>query len=179
MGTDRVLMDMKTQPDVVLEAVQKCTDYTCQLSELFFNEGACDALCIDNLWSNNVIMKLHKYPPFPQPRMNAVIEKRAVRDIEETGIIPIEIVEDIGVTLEVPVEGCLQCKRCKEECPEHALVTVEKEGDYFISCSTQDCLGTSCRRCARTCPVKAIDFKNVVPLNVNVIQKDNMTGGVY
>jgi len=64
MGADRVLMDMKTQPDVVLEAVQKCSDYICQLSELFFNEGACDALCIDNLWSNNVIMSEEDYWKF-------------------------------------------------------------------------------------------------------------------
>jgi corrinoid protein of di/trimethylamine methyltransferase len=64
MGADRVLMDMKTQPDVVLEAVQKCTDYVCQLSELFFNEDACDALCIDNLWSNNVIMSEQDYWKF-------------------------------------------------------------------------------------------------------------------
>lgn len=64
MGADRILMDMKTQPDVVLEAVQKCTDYVCQLSELFFSEGACDALCIDNLWSNNVIMSEQDYWKF-------------------------------------------------------------------------------------------------------------------
>lgn len=64
MGADRVLMDMKTQPDVVLEAVQKCSDYICQLSELFFNEGACDALCVDNLWSNNVIMSEEDYWKF-------------------------------------------------------------------------------------------------------------------
>ena len=111
--------------------------------------------------------------------MNAVMEKRAIRDIEEAGITPIEIVEDIGVTLEVPVERCLHCKRCNEECPEHALITVEKEGDYFISCSTQDCLGTSCRRCARICPVKAIDFKRSVALNVNILQKDHMTEEIY
>jgi corrinoid protein of di/trimethylamine methyltransferase len=64
MGADRVLMDMKTQPDVVLEAVQKCSDYICQLSELFFNEDACDALCVDNLWSNNVIMSEDDYWKF-------------------------------------------------------------------------------------------------------------------
>ncbi|MCC4769948.1 methyltransferase [Methanosarcina sp. DH2] len=64
MGADRILMDMKTQPDVVLEAVQKCTDYICQLTELFFSEGACDALCIDNLWSNNVIMSEQDYWKF-------------------------------------------------------------------------------------------------------------------
>ncbi|WP_340818511.1 methyltransferase cognate corrinoid protein [Methanolobus sp. WCC4] len=64
MGADRVLMDMKTHPDVVLEAVQKCTDYICQVSELFFEEGACNALCIDNLWSNNVIMDEDDYWKF-------------------------------------------------------------------------------------------------------------------
>ncbi|MDG6245066.1 MAG: methyltransferase cognate corrinoid protein [Methanolobus sp.] len=64
MGADRVLMDMKTHPDVVLEAVQKCTDYICQVSELFFEEGACNALCIDNLWSNNVIMSEEDYWKF-------------------------------------------------------------------------------------------------------------------
>jgi corrinoid protein of di/trimethylamine methyltransferase len=64
MGADRVLMDMKTHPDVVLEAVQKCTDYICQVSELFFAENACNALCIDNLWSNNVIMGEDDYWKF-------------------------------------------------------------------------------------------------------------------
>ncbi|WP_406662356.1 uroporphyrinogen decarboxylase family protein [Methanolobus sp. ZRKC3] len=64
MGADRVLMDMKTNPDVVLEAVQKCTDYICQVSELFFEEDACNALCIDNLWSNNVIMDEADYWKF-------------------------------------------------------------------------------------------------------------------
>ncbi|WP_292464374.1 methyltransferase cognate corrinoid protein [Methanolobus sp.] len=64
MGADRVLMDMKTHPDVVLEALQKCTDYICQVSELFFEESACNALCIDNLWSNNVIMSEEDYWKF-------------------------------------------------------------------------------------------------------------------
>jgi corrinoid protein of di/trimethylamine methyltransferase len=64
MGADRVLMDMKTHPDVVLEAVQKCTDYICQVSEAFFEEDACNALCIDNLWSNNVIMDEADYWKF-------------------------------------------------------------------------------------------------------------------
>ncbi|ADE36978.1 uroporphyrinogen decarboxylase family protein [Methanohalophilus mahii] len=64
MGADRVLMDMKTNPDVVLEALQKCTDYVCQVSEAFFEEDACDALCVDNLWSNNIIMDEEDYWKF-------------------------------------------------------------------------------------------------------------------
>ncbi len=132
--------------------------YTCELS--YWTEGMSMKLY-------KKYMKMYKYPPFPEPVENAVMEKRAARDIEETGNAPIEIVEDIGITLEVPVEGCLNCKRCNEECPENALVTVEKEGRSFVSCSTQDCLGTSCRRCVRACPINAIDFKDIAALGIN------------
>lgn len=132
--------------------------YTCELS--YWTEGMSMKLY-------KKYMKMYKYPPFPEPVENAVMEKRAARDIEETGNAPIEIVEDIGITLEVPVEGCLNCKRCNEECPGNALVTVEKEGRSFVSCSTQDCLGTSCRRCVRACPVNAIDFKDIAALSIN------------
>ncbi|MFZ2498981.1 methylamine methyltransferase corrinoid protein reductive activase [Methanosarcina sp.] len=144
--------------------------YTCELS--YWTEGM-------NMKLYKKFMKMYKYPPFPEPVENAIMEKRAAKDIEETGNVPVEIVGDIGITLEVPVAHCLDCRRCNEECPENALVTIEKEGGYFVSCSTQDCLGTSCRRCARACPIKAIDFKNIVSLGVNGLQRDNMTGGVY
>ncbi|KKG13670.1 methylamine utilization protein [Methanosarcina sp. 2.H.T.1A.6] len=144
--------------------------YTCELS--YWTEGMSMKLY-------KKFMRMYKYPPLPEPVENAVLEKRAAKDIEETGDVPIEIVEDVGITLEVPVEGCLYCKRCNEECPENALVTIEKNGSFFASCRTQDCLGTSCRRCVRACPIKAIDFKNIAALSVNGLQRDSMTGGVY
>ncbi|KKH49842.1 methylamine utilization protein [Methanosarcina sp. 1.H.T.1A.1] len=144
--------------------------YTCELS--YWTEGM-------NMKLYKKFMRMYKYPPLPEPVENAVLEKRAAKDIEETGNVPVEIVEDVGITLEVPVEGCLYCKRCNEECPENALVTIEKNGSFFASCRTQDCLGTSCRRCVRACPIKAIDFKNIAALSVNGLQRDSMTGGVY
>lgn len=144
--------------------------YTCELS--YWTEGM-------NMKLYKKFMRMYKYPPLPEPVENAVLEKRAAKDIEETGDVPVEIVEDVGITLEVPVEGCLQCSRCNEECPENALVTIEKNGSFFASCRTQDCLGTSCRRCVRACPIKAIDFKNIAALSVNGLQRDSMTGGVY
>ncbi len=55
---------MKTHPDVVLRQFKNVTDYICQVSELFFEENACNALCIDNLWSNNVIMSEEDYWKF-------------------------------------------------------------------------------------------------------------------
>jgi methylamine methyltransferase corrinoid activation protein len=144
--------------------------YTCELS--YWTEGM-------NMKLYKKFMRMYKYPPLPEPVENAVLEKRAAKDIEETGDVPVEIVENVGITLEVPVEGCLQCSRCNEECPENALVTIEKNGSFFASCRTQDCLGTSCRRCVRACPIKAIDFKNIAALSVNGLQRDSMTGGVY
>ena len=144
--------------------------YTCELS--YWTEGM-------SMKMYKKFMKMYKYPPFPEPVENAGMEKRVARDIEETGIAPIQIVEDIGITLEVPVEGCLHCERCNEECPENALITVEKEGRPFVSCSSQDCLGTSCRRCVQACPIKVIDFKKVSALGVNGLHADSFTGGVY
>lgn len=144
--------------------------YTCELS--YWTEGMSMKLY-------KKFFKMYKYPPLPEPAENAEMEKKVTRDIEETGNVPVEIVEDVGITIVVPVEGCLQCSRCNEECPENALVTIEKNGSFFASCRTQDCLGTSCRRCVRACPIKAIDFKNIAALSVNGPQRSGMTGGVY
>ena len=144
--------------------------YTCELS--YWTEGM-------NMTMYRKFMKLYRYPPFPEPVEDAVMEKRVSRDIEETGSVAVEIVEEIGTTLEVPVEGCLLCKRCNEECPENALVTIEKNGFRFASCSTQNCLGTSCRRCVRVCPVKAIDFKNISSLSAKELQRNDVSEEVY
>ncbi|MGB9929297.1 MAG: methylamine methyltransferase corrinoid protein reductive activase [Methanosarcina sp.] len=144
--------------------------YTCELS--YWTEGM-------NMKLYKKFMKMYKYPPFPEPVENAVLEKKVAKDIQETENFPVEIVEDIGITIEVPVEGCLQCHRCNNECPEHAITTIEKNGFTFASCKTQDCLGTSCRRCVRACPIKAIDFKNITVLSSNNFQRDDITGGIY
>lgn len=64
MGASRVFMDMQTNPKLVLEALEKCADYVCAVTERFFEEDACDGLCVDNLWSNNVIMSYDDYWKF-------------------------------------------------------------------------------------------------------------------
>lgn len=124
-------------------------------------------------------MRLYKYPPFPEPVQAPILEKRAAKDIEETGNANVEIVEDIGTKLEVTLDDCLLCGRCSEECPENALVTIEKNGSRFASCITQNCLGTSCRRCVQACPVNAIDFKNIATLSTTGLQGRSVTEEVY
>ncbi|TDQ67609.1 corrinoid protein of di/trimethylamine methyltransferase [Methanimicrococcus blatticola] len=64
MGADRVLYDMKTNPGDVHKALDKITDFVCEVSTEFFDQGAADAICVDNLWSNNVIMSADQYWEF-------------------------------------------------------------------------------------------------------------------
>lgn len=182
LAREIALDESKLEEVIALAGTIKADHLMMATSETFKNIYACEL----SYWIEGMsmelykkFMKMYKYPPFPEPVKNASMEKRAAKDIEETGNVPIEIVEDIGITLEVPVEGCLHCKRCNEECPENALVSVEKEGRTFVSCSTQDCLGTSCRRCVRACPIKVIDFKNISALGVDGLQADRFTDGVY
>jgi methylamine methyltransferase corrinoid protein reductive activase len=182
LARELILNESRLEEVIALAGTIKADHLMMATSETFKNIYTCEL----SYWTEGMSMKLYKkffkmykYPPIPEPVENAVMEKRAVRDIEEIGNVPVEIVEDVGITIEVPVEGCLQCSRCNEECPENALVTIEKNGSFFASCRTQDCLGTSCRRCVRACPIKAIDFKNIAALSVNGLQRGSMTGGIY
>ncbi|WNY23774.1 Glutamate mutase sigma subunit [Methanimicrococcus hongohii] len=64
MGADRVLHDMKTNPEDVHKALERITGFVNEISTAFFDEGAADAICVDNLWSNNVIMSADQYWEF-------------------------------------------------------------------------------------------------------------------
>lgn len=182
LARELILNESRLEEVIALAGTIKADHLMMATSETFKNIYTCEL----SYWTEGMSMKLYKkffkmykYPPLPEPVENAVMEKRVVKDIEETGNVPVEIVEDVGITIEVPVKGCLQCSRCNEECPENALVTIEKNGSFFASCRTQDCLGTSCRRCVRACPIKAIDFKNIAIQTTNGLQKGGITGGVY
>ncbi|AKB75873.1 methylamine methyltransferase corrinoid protein reductive activase [Methanosarcina lacustris Z-7289] len=178
-----ILLDESRLEEVIaLAGTIKADHLMMATSETFKNIYTCEL----SYWTEGMSMKLYKkffkmykYPPLPEPVENAVMEKRVVRDIEDTGSVPVEIVEDVGITIEFRVEGCIQCGLCNEECPENALVTIERNGSFFASCRTQDCLGTSCRRCARICPIKAIDFKNIAIQTTSELQKSGITGGIY
>ena len=182
LARELILDESRLEEVIALAGTIKADHLMMATSETFKNIYTCEL----SYWTEGMSMKLYKkffkmykYPPLPEPVEDAAMEKRAARDIEETGNVPVEIVEDIGITIEVPLKSCLQCRRCNEECPENALVTIEKNGNFFASCRTQDCLGTSCRRCVRACPIKAIDFKNIAVLSTNGLQKGGLTGGIY
>ncbi len=64
MGTERVLEDMKNNPRVVHKALEKTTEYCCEVTKKFFEEDACEMLCVDYLWSNDVIIDSDMYWEF-------------------------------------------------------------------------------------------------------------------
>jgi corrinoid protein of di/trimethylamine methyltransferase len=64
MGTERVLEDIRTNPRVVHRALERVTEYCCEVTRKFFEEDACDLLCVDYLWSNDVIIDAETYWEF-------------------------------------------------------------------------------------------------------------------
>jgi methylamine methyltransferase corrinoid protein reductive activase len=106
------------------------------------------------------LLKVYKLPELPAPVEDPVIEKRVRKDISETGTGQVEVIEDIGVTLEELAVGCIMCHRCEKECPEQAIF-IKADDDLFAEYNTLKCLGTACKRCVNACPVHAIDYKEI------------------
>lgn len=106
------------------------------------------------------LVKMSKLPELPASVEDPVIEKRVQKDISETVTLQIEVIEDIGVTLEEIAVGCIMCHRCEKECPEKAIF-IKSDGDFIAEYNTMKCLGTACKRCVSVCPVHAIDYKEI------------------
>jgi len=61
MGATRVLSDLRTNPDVVLKALEKTTEYCKEMAKMMFEEAQPDNLCLVTLWTNNVILGADEY----------------------------------------------------------------------------------------------------------------------
>lgn len=61
MGATRVLSDLRTNPDVVLKALDKTTTYVEEIMKGMFEEAQPDNLCMVTLWTNNVILSEDEY----------------------------------------------------------------------------------------------------------------------
>ncbi|AKB13688.1 MAG TPA: methylamine methyltransferase corrinoid protein reductive activase [Methanosarcina thermophila] len=106
----------------------------------------------------NEMLELYGLPPLPKILEHVSIEKRVSKDIEQVGSGGLTILKEIGIILEVPVEKCIHCKKCVQECPEAALEILEIDNKRVAKYDSQKCLGTSCRRCVAVCPESAIDL---------------------
>jgi len=103
------------------------------------------------------MLEMYGIPVFPQDLEKVEIERRVSRDIDDVGYLGLDIVKDIGITLEAPVEKCILCQECVEECPEDALEIIEENGARIVNIDSQHCLGTSCRRCVIICPEQTMN----------------------
>ncbi|SFM71448.1 methylamine methyltransferase corrinoid protein reductive activase [Methanolobus profundi] len=103
------------------------------------------------------MLEMYGIPVFPQDLEEVEIERRVSRDIDDVGYLGLDIVTDIGITLEAPVEKCTLCHQCVEECPEDAVEIVEMDGQKSVYIDSQHCLGTSCRRCVTICPEQTMN----------------------
>ncbi|WP_370574435.1 methylamine methyltransferase corrinoid protein reductive activase [Methanomethylovorans sp.] len=122
--------------------------YVCELS--YWQQGM-------PLEMYDQMLELYKIKPFPRALEKVHIEKRVSRDIDDVGKEGIDIVKDIGIILEAPVEKCILCHKCEKECPEDAVIITEREGKRFANIDSQNCLGTSCRRCVAICPEQTMN----------------------
>ncbi len=105
----------------------------------------------------NQMLEMYGIPVIPEDLEQVDIQKKVSRDIDDVGRLGVDIVKDIGIILEAPVEKCILCHKCEEECPEDAIVIVENEGKRFADIDSQHCLGTSCKRCVTICPEQTIN----------------------
>ncbi len=103
------------------------------------------------------MLDMYGITAFPQDTEKVNIEKRVYRDIDDVGYKGLDIVKDIGIILEGVVEKCILCHKCENECPEEAVVIVEKDGKRLANIDSQHCLGTSCRRCVTICPEQTMN----------------------
>ncbi|WP_094227640.1 methylamine methyltransferase corrinoid protein reductive activase [Methanolobus psychrotolerans] len=158
----RIAIDRSKLNDVIAIAKKIHADHLMMAtSETFKDIYVCELAT----WQNGMppemytqMLEMYGIPAFPKNLDKVEIEKRVVRDIDDVGRFGLEIVKDIGIILEAPVEKCILCHLCEKECPEDALVIVEKNGQKrFVNIDSQHCLGTSCRRCVTICPEQTMN----------------------
>lgn len=167
LARDIVLEKVKLDTLIELAGHIKADHLMMATSETFKMFYACEL----GYWTEGMsmdiyrkLLKVYKLPELPTTMEDPVIEKRVRKDISETGTGRVEVIDDIGVTLEEMAIGCIMCHRCEKECPEQAIF-INAADDLFAEYNTLKCLGTACKRCVNACPVHAIDYKEIRIMN--------------
>ena len=104
---------------------------------------------------NNAMVGIQE---LPKPKGTPTVHRMVQRDIPDLGEKGMYILHDIGTELRGYMDGCIGCKKCEQECPEHAL-TVADGNEIVVK--TKNCLGTACYRCQFSCPKKVYKYDNL------------------
>jgi methylamine methyltransferase corrinoid activation protein len=112
--------------------------------------------------SYNDMLDIYKMEHLPSKPVEAISERRMLRDIPDLGSLGLTVLEDIGVELIADLDGCTMCQRCVQECPENALSLTEEGRTIRATIRSELCSGTACRRCDIGCPNHVFNFKRMV-----------------
>ena len=157
----KIAIDISKLDEVITIAQKIKADHLMMASsETFKNIYMCELASWQNGMPTEIyaqMLEMYNIPVYPGTLKDVNIEKRVVRDIDDVGYLGLDVVADIGITLEAPVVKCTLCHKCEKECPEDALQIVEKDGKRFVNIDSQHCLGTSCRRCVVVCPEQTMN----------------------
>ena len=139
-----LVLDRSKLDDVIKIAKKITADHLMMATSETFNNFY---LCELSYWTQGMpldmydqLLELYGLPKLPKTLEHVIIEKRVRKDIEHVGTGGLAILKEIGIILEVPVDKCIYCQKCVEECPENALEIVETDGRRIAKYDSQQML---------------------------------------
>lgn len=104
------------------------------------------------------LLARYRLPDLPPVTGTPQVFRMAQRDIEDLGRDGIEVLGDFGVSVALPVDGCVGCSVCVNECPPRALSIDLETKPPTINLAYASCAGVACRRCEGSCPEKVLEL---------------------
>jgi len=111
--------------------------------------------------SYNDMLDIYGLPHLRLEPVKATIERKVRRDIPDLGSMGISVLNDPGTMLIAELDGCIQCGKCVESCPEDALAILDKDPHPRAMVRSDLCLGTACKRCELVCPQHVMRIKSL------------------
>ncbi|MBI0584190.1 MAG: methylamine methyltransferase corrinoid protein reductive activase [Methanomassiliicoccus sp.] len=108
--------------------------------------------------SYNEMLDIYSLPHLRLEPVKATVERRVSRDIPDLGEMGVTFLDEPGAMLIGELDGCIQCGKCVNACPEDALAVVD-ETTPLAWVRSDLCLGTACKRCELVCPEHVMKIK--------------------
>ncbi|WP_462272662.1 methylamine methyltransferase corrinoid protein reductive activase [Methanohalophilus sp.] len=102
-------------------------------------------------------LKKKKLPTIDVVKSSPEVEKRVLKDIPVLGEEGLHVLDRVGTYLTMTIEGCEQCYKCVDACPNGALTMEENQA--FIR--TDLCDGAHCQKCIHACPYELFKWENL------------------
>lgn len=113
------------------------------------------------LISYNDMLDIYGLPHLRLEPVRATIERKVRRDIPDLGSMGISVLHDPGTMLSAELDGCIQCGKCVESCPEDALAILDEDPHPRAAVRSDLCLGTACKRCELVCPEHVMKIRSL------------------